>query len=247
METILDQGHVAIANVQKRVAAYGGREFEENGRGVVAVLAYILGTLGGCGLVVALTCTSFYDFGFWLFFVCAFHFSEFTLVALYNSKDLTANSFLINHSDPYTLAVIACLLEYAMEYSFLPAIKANWFVVYPGVLLTAAGFAVRVVAMVTAGHNFTHIVQDQKRENHELVTSGIYSKCRHPGYAGWFYFTIGLQVILGNPVCTPAFAYVSYKFFKDRIEDEETHLIEFFQEDYVKYRAAVPTLIPGIK
>ena len=64
---------------------------------------------------------------------------------------------------------------------------------------------------------------------------------------GWFVYTVGTQVILANPLCTAAFAYVSFQFFKDRIEYEEVALVEMFGESYVKYRAKTPTLIPGIK
>jgi protein-S-isoprenylcysteine O-methyltransferase Ste14 len=42
-----------------------------------------------------------------------------------------------------------------------------------------------------------------------------------------------------------AFAYVSFKFFKDRIRYEEYFLCQYFP-DYPEYRKRVPTRIPGI-
>lgn len=48
--------------------------------------------------------------------------------------------------------------------------------------------------MHTARHNFSHLVQDEKQANHELVTYGIYRIWRHPSYVGWFYWSIGTQV-----------------------------------------------------
>ncbi len=37
---------------------------------------------------------------------------------------------------------------------------------------------------VTAAQNFTHLIQTERRPQHRLVTGGIYSRLRHPGYAG---------------------------------------------------------------
>lgn len=48
--------------------------------------------------------------------------------------------------------------------------------------------------MCTAKHNFNHVVQSERSDNHQLVTHGVYSLCRHPSYVGWFYWSIGTQV-----------------------------------------------------
>jgi len=34
--------------------------------------------------------------------------------------------------------------------------------------------AVRLAALITAGHNFTHVIAKEKKAEHKLVTSGIY-------------------------------------------------------------------------
>ena len=57
---------------------------------------------------------------------------------------------------------------------------------------------------------------------------------------------MGTQVILANPICLPLFAFVSFRFFKDRIEYEEEKLVEFFGNEYQSYRARTPVYIPGI-
>ena len=48
--------------------------------------------------------------------------------------------------------------------------------------------------MFTAKTNFNHYVQYVKQQGHELVTTGVYSFCRHPSYVGWFLWSIGTQV-----------------------------------------------------
>lgn len=56
------------------------------------------------------------------------------------------------------------------------------------------GECLRKAAMLTAGSNFNHVVQNEKSETHTLVTSGVYAWFRHPSYVGWFYWSIGTQV-----------------------------------------------------
>ena len=51
-------------------------------------------------------------------------------------------------------------------------------------MLTFGGSVVRIAALFTAKHNFTHEIADEKKPEHVLVTEGIYKYVRHPGYAG---------------------------------------------------------------
>ena len=75
-----------------------------------------------------------------------------------------------------------------------------------GLALVLLGELVRKAGIVTARHNFTHVVQLTRRPQHELVTRGVYAYVRHPGYLGWLLWSVGTQVMLLNPVCTLAFA-----------------------------------------
>lgn len=60
--------------------------------------------------------------------------------------------------------------------------------------MVLCGEGLRKAAMLTAGSNFNHIVQNEKAQSHVLVTSGVYAFFRHPSYVGWFYWSIGTQV-----------------------------------------------------
>jgi protein-S-isoprenylcysteine O-methyltransferase len=78
---------------------------------------------------------------------------------------------------------------------------------------------------------------------------------------GWFLWSVGTQVenysiylfilqfqlLLCNPLCTVAYACISWKFFKERIEDEELALINFFADEYISYQRRVPTGLPFIR
>ena len=59
---------------------------------------------------------------------------------------------------------------------------------------------------------------------------------------------LGTQVTLVNPICLAAYIYASWKFFDDRIHDEEITLIYFFGDDYLDYQKKVPaTGVPYVK
>ena len=99
---------------------------------------------------------------------------------------------------------------------------------------------------VTAAHNFTHLIQTHKRPEHRLVTRGVYAWMRHPGYAGWALWAVGMQVLLCNPACALLSAAASWRFFSRRCRYEDATLARFFGQDYERYRAATPSGIPGV-
>ena len=74
-----------------------------------------------------------------------------------------------------------------------------------------------------------------------------FSVCRHPSYAGWFWWSIGTQLLLCNPVCTLVYAAASYRFFAGRIWHEERALLSFFGDAYRNYQRQVPSGVPGVK
>lgn len=55
------------------------------------------------------------------------------------------------------------------------------------------------------------------------------------------------QVLLCNPVCVVGYALASWRFFRERIEEEEITLIHFFGEEYLEYKRKVPSGLPFIK
>lgn len=53
-----------------------------------------------------------------------------------------------------------------------------------GLCLVVIGEMLRISAMLTASRSFSHTLEWRRREDHSLVTTGVYSLCRHPSYAG---------------------------------------------------------------
>ena len=112
-----------------------------------------------------------------------------------------------------------------------------------GVVLFAAGGALRLWPVFVLGHRFSGLVAIQP--GHTLVTSGIYSVIRHPSYLGllvnslgWgLAFRSGVGVLLTALTIPPLLA---------RIHAEERLLRTQFGDEYDTYRARTWRLIAGL-
>lgn len=69
---------------------------------------------------------------------------------------------------------------------------------------------------------------------------------RHPSYFGWFWWSVGTQVVLCNPITCVGYAWASYSFFRYRIPVEERSLMQFYPDEYVAYMQRSYIGIPGI-
>lgn len=176
-----------------------------------------------------------------------FHYSEYLAIAWSNPRTLSTDTFMLNHSIAYALAAVASWIEFTIEAYLCPILKDNYPILAFGVAVCVAGEIVRKVAIITANSNFNHLVQYQKAQDHSLVTHGIYAHMRHPSYAGWFWWSIGTQIVLCNPVCIVLYAIASWKFFYERILVEEITLVSFFQQEYIDYQKRAGTGLPFIK
>jgi len=167
---------------------------------------------------------------------------------IYHPEDVSSESFLVNHSREYHLAVACSILEYLVEKWFLFDFKGNFIAFYIGLPIVLIGQITRTLAMITAGSNFQHIVQDGRTlsHNHALITYGIYQHLRHPSYFGFFWWGVGTQILMFNPLCAAFYAMYLWNFFKDRIEQEEQQLIIAYPDDYLHYRKRTPVWIPLI-
>lgn len=185
--------------------------------------------------------------------LAAFHFLEFLWSATFEPRVVDWDAFLLNHSRSYSIAMVAAWSEYMLEAALLPswlAVPLKTAATSPltavGLVLVIGGQTVRSLAMWTAGSNFTHWVAESKRSGHRLVRSGVYRWVRHPSYFGWFWWTLGTQLLLGNPLCLAGYAGTMILFFRARLDDEERALLSFFGAEYLLYAAATPTGIPFV-
>jgi protein-S-isoprenylcysteine O-methyltransferase len=193
----------------------------------IAVRAFCLGCTLMLGLfgtaLLAYTGSHLWRPFFFLGTLSIFHFLEFYTTAASNTPIAYIASFLLTNGNQYRIAHSLAFVETIITSYFFPGYQSSvhppW-VIALGITLIAVGQAVRSTAMMQAGTNFNHQVQSRKHDGHELVTNGLYHYLRHPSYFGFFWWGIGTQLMLGNTVCSLAYAGVLWYFFKKRITRE---------------------------
>ena len=108
-------------------------------------------------------------------------------------------------------------------------------------VLVAAGLAFTVWARVHLGGNWSGSVTE--KEGHELVRSGPYALVRHPIYAGLLVALLGSAVACGELRAVLGLGVVAAAFTR-KLRIEERFMRERFPEEYPRYCAQVPALIP---
>ncbi|CAO3630647.1 unnamed protein product [Mucor fragilis] len=230
-------------SVKDEIHIFDGRNTPQN----ISVYGFLLGMVCSAGIMFAVLSDSHIpQFGIFLAALSLFHFLEYVATALFNADKLSLDSYLINHSAHYHAAHAAALIEFLVEYYLFPSYKTFGWINYAGLILVIVGQACRTIAMFSCRHNFSHHIVDYKENDHVLVQHGIYSVMRHPSYFGFYWWAIGVQVLLINPVCLGLFVYWLQKFFSERIQYEEHTLHRFFGQEWISYKAKTPTLMPFI-
>jgi protein-S-isoprenylcysteine O-methyltransferase Ste14 len=84
------------------------------------------------------------------------------------------------------------------------------------------------------------------RENHRLVTQGIYRHVRHPMYSALFLYSIGQALVVPNWVAGPSYLVAFGILFALRIRAEERMMLETFGDEYAGYMARTRRLVPGV-
>src|SRR5690348_12271846 len=112
-----------------------------------------------------------------------------------------------------------------------------------GVVLFAAGGALRLWPVFVLGHRFSGLVAIQP--GHRLVTSGVYGVIRHPSYLGLLVNSLGWALAFRSVVGLLLTALLVPPLVA-RIGAEERLLGAQFGEEYSAYRARTWRLIPGL-
>ena len=106
--------------------------------------------------------------------VCTFHLLEFFTTAIYNPLVATADSFLVNHSMGYTAALLSSTCEFWLRFWFWPSFCQSLTVCLVGLSMVILAQILRSLAMATCAASFNHKIQTTKKDNHMLVTHGMY-------------------------------------------------------------------------
>jgi len=82
------------------------------------------------------------------------------------------------------------------------------------------------------------------RTGHELVTSGVYARVRHPMYAAIWAFSLAQWLLVSNWFAGPAAAACFAPLYFIRTPREERFLRDVFGPAYDAYRQRTGRLVP---
>jgi len=149
----------------------------------------------------------------------------------------------------YTVLSIVLLVGILLQSALIPKITLiakGSISEYLGYLFAGFGtiIAVKSSKKISVGNFFG--LRPTVTLNHEnLVISGIYSKIRHPMYAGLILIVLGYFFFSGSLTAAIQLACLLV-YLPIGIYFEEKNLIELFGEEYKTYKSQVPAILPWI-
>jgi len=160
--------------------------------------------------------------------VAAFRFAEspvmFVLMTLWGLAQVLAIVY-----------VFSSRLDFA-DY-ILPA-GAGW----AGVVVFTVGVVLLWRAHTDLGRNFSPFLE--AKEDHTLVTGGIYNTVRHPMYAAHFLWVIGQALLLHNWLAGASGIILFLPIYYIRVGREESFMLERFGDDYRRYMGRTGRIFP---
>lgn len=136
------------------------------------------------------------------------------------------------------LLYVATAFPRFADYTFRPA--QAWI----GVLFAVAALLLFQMTHRALGRNWS--VTLQLRQDHKLITSGIYRKIRHPMYTAFWLWAVAQACLLPNWFAEFAGLVGFGVLFIGRIGREERMMLETFGDDYREYMSKTYRIIPLI-
>jgi methanethiol S-methyltransferase len=147
----------------------------------------------------------------------------------------------------FAFVFLAGLLYYQITISTVKLFTVNGLLLITGSAIAISGLILMTICIRKYFMNLSGL-RSLVTENfsNELQITGIHKYIRHPLYLGTFCFIWGLFLLLPNLSLLIVNSIIT-AYTLIGIELEERKLINEFGDSYVKYRSAVPKLIPFIK
>lgn len=129
----------------------------------------------------------------------------------------------------YILIVSSSVAEY-----FLIIKTVNAFISMSGFIIFLVGVLLRRISGKNLGRNWSFHVEI--KENHELITTGIYKYLKHPYYLGVILELSGVCMISNSFYSLLLVFFVQLPLLAVRIFLEEKTLVSRFGDKYERYR-----------
>ena len=113
-----------------------------------------------------------------------------------------------------------------------------------GVLALAVGLWLFHRAHADLGTNWS--ITLEVREQHQLITRGVYRWVRHPMYLALLIFALGQVLVVPNWLVGPSYLVAMVLLIALRLGPEERMMREEFGQEYEAYLATTKRLLPGV-
>ena len=139
---------------------------------------------------------------------------------------------------------------------FVPLIwvasSAFWFAEYPlrigplvaGVICFVLGLWLFYRSHADLGTNWS--ITLEVREEHRLITQGVYRSVRHPMYSALVLYSVGQALVIPNWVAGPSSLLGFAVLLALRIRAEERMMDERFGDEYAAYTVRTKRLLPRV-
>jgi protein-S-isoprenylcysteine O-methyltransferase Ste14 len=146
-----------------------------------------------------------------------------------------------------TLAILGFFIPFVWVVS--PAFAFAEYPLRPGPLVAGiacfvAGLWLFYLSHADLGTNWS--VTLQVREQHRLITQGVYRRIRHPMYSALLLYGLGQALVVPNWVAGPSYLVSFVILFAFRVRAEEQMMLEEFGDEYGAYMAKTKRLVPGV-
>jgi len=111
----------------------------------------------------------------------------------------------------------------------------------PRVVTLIVGSLVALLGLGLRAWSAGHI-----RKNRELTMTGPYAYTRNPLYLGSLLLGTGFLIAAANPILVALFVVLFAGIYLPVMRVEAADLAQVFRDDYHRYAAAVPLLIPRL-
>jgi protein-S-isoprenylcysteine O-methyltransferase Ste14 len=120
----------------------------------------------------------------------------------------------------------------------------DWWPPIAGLVIYAAGAAIRIWAIRTLGRFFRYVVVTD--EDHVVIDTGPYRLVRHPSYTGLMMIALAIGVALDGWLALALCFVPGFIGFTIRLLSEERTLVRELGQPYVEYMERTKRLIPHV-
>jgi protein-S-isoprenylcysteine O-methyltransferase Ste14 len=120
---------------------------------------------------------------------------------------------------------------------------AAWAVIL-GTLVYAAGLWLFRRSHKDLGKNWS--ISLEIRDQHRLVSNGVYQHVRHPMYSAFWLMAVGQALLLPNWIAGLAGLVGFAVLFFLRVDKEERMMLQTFGDEYRAYMQRTKRIVPGV-